>query len=83
MRLRTGMPASRAASGLEPSAYSSRPLPKCLRQYAVATSTARAIRASHGTAEMPPEPKSTKPPGRSAAVICREPTQMESMPRMM
>ena len=46
-------------------------------------STASAISASHGTAQMPPEPKSTKPSGRSAAVIWLEPTQIESMPRMM
>lgn len=39
--------------------------------------------ASHGTADRPPEPKSTKESGRSAAVIWREPTQMESIPRMM
>lgn len=49
----------------------------------MAMRTASAMSASHGTADRPPEPKSTKESGRSAAVIWREPTQMESIPRMM
>ncbi|CAM5682590.1 hypothetical protein SALBM311S_05915 [Streptomyces alboniger] len=49
----------------------------------MATSTTSATSARYGTAEMPSEPKSTKPSGRPAAVIGREPTEMESTPRMM
>jgi hypothetical protein len=51
MRRPIGMPASRAASGLEPIAYSSRPDRKLRRQYAPAAMTTATTMARSG---MPP-----------------------------